>query len=274
MASAASCCSRGSSPRAAHTAAQGRAAVAKRVGPGRLACPAVYRRTCPWHRIETYRHFIDKAILIASCINCAGFSLSLAVPCGEFFPEHKSREMVMVNYLGVNSVRELVRQVGAGPLPATGGRHGQRLPPLGAVRQVGAARHPFARGRDRTHAHQRRAAVLLQSTSATQRTRAEGLLTVTAFGVLADVDTGHPLLVSELTLTTALRTAAMSVLAARHLARPGQPPHGADRQRRAERVPGAGLLPPAGHPRAAPVRHRPGRQPQLERNLARLGCRA
>jgi ornithine cyclodeaminase len=48
---------------------------------------------------------------------------------------------------------------------------------------------------------------------------AEGLLTVTAFGVLADVDTGYPLLVSELTLTTALRTAAMSVLAARHMAR-------------------------------------------------------
>src|SRR6201994_5160801 len=48
---------------------------------------------------------------------------------------------------------------------------------------------------------------------------AEGLLTVTAFGVLADVETGYPLLLSELTFTTALRTAAMSVLAARHLAR-------------------------------------------------------
>src|SRR5215470_12224787 len=35
-----------------------------------------------------------------------------------------------------------------------------------------------------------------------------GLLTVTAFGVLADVQTGYPLLLSELTLTTALRTAA------------------------------------------------------------------
>jgi ornithine cyclodeaminase len=46
-----------------------------------------------------------------------------------------------------------------------------------------------------------------------------GLLTVTAFGVLADVDTGYPLLLSELTVTTALRTAAMSALAARHLAR-------------------------------------------------------
>ncbi|WP_342131752.1 ornithine cyclodeaminase [Hydrogenophaga sp. OTU3427] len=48
-----------------------------------------------------------------------------------------------------------------------------------------------------------------------------GLSTVMAFGVLADVDTGAPLLLSELTLTTALRTAAMSALAARTLARPG-----------------------------------------------------
>jgi len=49
---------------------------------------------------------------------------------------------------------------------------------------------------------------------------ARGLLTVTAFGVLADVETGYPLLLSELTVTTALRTAAMSALAARHMARP------------------------------------------------------
>jgi ornithine cyclodeaminase len=48
---------------------------------------------------------------------------------------------------------------------------------------------------------------------------AEGLLTVTAFGVLADVDTGYPLLLSELTVTTALRTAATSALAARWMAR-------------------------------------------------------
>src|SRR5450830_954485 len=46
-----------------------------------------------------------------------------------------------------------------------------------------------------------------------------GLLTVTAFGVLADVDSGYPRLLSELTLTTALRTAATSVLAANHMAR-------------------------------------------------------
>src|ERR1700691_1174603 len=49
---------------------------------------------------------------------------------------------------------------------------------------------------------------------------AAGLLTVTAFGVLADVATGYPLLLSEMTFVTALRTAAVSALAARHLARP------------------------------------------------------
>ena len=47
----------------------------------------------------------------------------------------------------------------------------------------------------------------------------KGLPTVMAFGVLADVDSGAPLLLSELTLTTALRTAAMSALAAKYLAR-------------------------------------------------------
>lgn len=47
-----------------------------------------------------------------------------------------------------------------------------------------------------------------------------GKLTVTAFGVLADVATGYPLLISEMTLLTALRTAATSAFAASVLARP------------------------------------------------------
>lgn len=47
-----------------------------------------------------------------------------------------------------------------------------------------------------------------------------GASTVMAFGVLADVDTGAPRLLAEFTLATAIRTAAMSALAARALARP------------------------------------------------------
>lgn len=48
----------------------------------------------------------------------------------------------------------------------------------------------------------------------------QGKLTVTAFGVLSDVLTGYPLLISEMTLLTALRTAATSAYAAKLLARP------------------------------------------------------
>ncbi|WP_057461601.1 MULTISPECIES: ornithine cyclodeaminase [Pseudovibrio] len=47
----------------------------------------------------------------------------------------------------------------------------------------------------------------------------EGKQTVTAFGMLADVDTGYPFFLSEMTVLTALRTAATSVMAAKHLAR-------------------------------------------------------
>ena len=46
-----------------------------------------------------------------------------------------------------------------------------------------------------------------------------GASTVMAFGVLADVATGAPRLLAEFTLATAIRTAAMSALAARRLAR-------------------------------------------------------
>lgn len=48
----------------------------------------------------------------------------------------------------------------------------------------------------------------------------ENKLTVMAFGALADTHTGYPVLLSELTITTALRTAATSALVAEVLARP------------------------------------------------------
>ncbi len=50
---------------------------------------------------------------------------------------------------------------------------------------------------------------------------ARGLQTVTAFGVLADVDSGYPTLWSEMTILTALRTAATSAMVARVLAPEG-----------------------------------------------------
>ncbi|MEO5734232.1 MAG: ornithine cyclodeaminase [Rubrivivax sp.] len=61
-----------------------------------------------------------------------------------------------------------------------------------------------------------------------------GLPTVMAFGVLADVASGKPALLSEMTLTTAIRTAATSVMAARALANPVAA-DGADTETRARR---------------------------------------
>jgi len=49
----------------------------------------------------------------------------------------------------------------------------------------------------------------------------KGLQTVTAFGLLADVETGYPVLLSEMTILTALRTAATSAMAAKWLAPKG-----------------------------------------------------
>jgi ornithine cyclodeaminase len=46
----------------------------------------------------------------------------------------------------------------------------------------------------------------------------DGLQTVTAFGVLSSVETGYPVLFSEMTILTALRTAATSAMATKALA--------------------------------------------------------
>tara|TARA_R110002096_G_scaffold14041_3_gene49155 strand:- start:353 stop:1399 length:1047 start_codon:yes stop_codon:yes gene_type:complete len=46
----------------------------------------------------------------------------------------------------------------------------------------------------------------------------EGLQTVTAFGLLADVQSGYPVLLSEMTMLTALRTAATSAMVGKYLA--------------------------------------------------------
>ncbi|MEM7545578.1 MAG: ornithine cyclodeaminase [Pseudomonadota bacterium] len=49
----------------------------------------------------------------------------------------------------------------------------------------------------------------------------EGYQTVTAFGVLSNVNNGYPVLLTEMTVLTALRTAATSAMAAKYLAPEG-----------------------------------------------------
>jgi ornithine cyclodeaminase len=127
----------------------------------------------------------------------------------------------MVDYTGIDRVRELVNRTGtaafiealAGEIEADyrrwdefdkSPRHAVHSP-VGVIELM-----PISDGR----------LYSFKYVNGHPKNTAEGLLTVTAFGVLADVATGYPILLSELTLTTALRTAAMSTLAARHMARP------------------------------------------------------
>jgi ornithine cyclodeaminase len=128
----------------------------------------------------------------------------------------------MVNYIGTARIRELVSRVGtalfierlAGEIAADyrrwsdfdkSARHASHSP-VGVIELM-----PTSDGR----------LYSFKYVNGHPKNTGEGLLTVTAFGVLADVATGYPLLLSEMTFVTALRTAAVSALAARHMARPG-----------------------------------------------------
>ncbi len=127
----------------------------------------------------------------------------------------------MVSYIGVSDIQRLVHDIGAAgfierlarEIEADYARWGEfeksaRLAshsPVGVIELM-----PATDGR----------LYSFKYVNGHPKNTAAGLLTVTAFGVLADVDTGYPLLLSELTVTTALRTAAMSALAAHWMARP------------------------------------------------------
>ena len=103
---------------------------------------------------------------------------------------------------------------------------------LGEFRQDARRGEPFQRRRDRTHADFGRVGVQLQYVNGHPINAFGGLQTVAAFGLLAEVSTGYPVLLTEMTLLTALRTAATSAMAARHLPKGGTD-DGHDRQRRA-----------------------------------------
>jgi ornithine cyclodeaminase len=126
----------------------------------------------------------------------------------------------MVDYTGIERVRELVNRTGtaafiealAGEIEADYRRWDEfdKSPRHAAHSSVGVIElMPITDG----------TLYSFKYVNGHPKNTAEGLLTVTAFGVLAEVATGYPILLSELTLTTALRTAAMSTLAARWMAR-------------------------------------------------------
>src|SRR5256714_605554 len=136
-------------------------------------------------------------------------------------PSRPPTESVMVDFIGIERIQELVARRGvarfieelAGEIETDFLRWGafEKSPrhathsPLGVIELM-----PASDGR----------LYAFKYVNGHPKNTAVGLLTVTAFGVLADVQTGYPLLPPELPLTTALRTAATSALAARRMARP------------------------------------------------------
>jgi ornithine cyclodeaminase len=127
----------------------------------------------------------------------------------------------MISYIGIADIQQIIKDIGADELIAG----------LAAQIEADFLRWPEFDKSARLASHSHDGVIELMPISDGRlysfkyvnghpKNTSDGLLTVTAFGVLAAVPTGYPLLLSEMTVTTALRTAAMSALAAKWLARP------------------------------------------------------
>jgi len=153
-------------------------------------------------------------------VHFVGFLLALPAAIIGHRGNSSENLKIMIDYIGVSDIARIVSAIGTGPF---------------IERLAGEIERDYRRWSDfeksaRLASHSAGGVIELMPISDGRRysfkyvnghpkNTAAGLLTVTAFGVLADVETGYPLLLSELTVTTALRTAAMSALAARYLAR-------------------------------------------------------
>jgi ornithine cyclodeaminase len=128
----------------------------------------------------------------------------------------------MVDYIGTTRLRELVARIGTGRF----------IEELAAEIEADYRRWDEFEKSARHAIHSSVGVIELMPTSDGRlysfkyvnghpKNTVRSLLTVTALGLLADVATGYPLLLSEMTFVTALRTAAISALAACRMARPG-----------------------------------------------------
>ncbi|THV21026.1 ornithine cyclodeaminase [Peteryoungia ipomoeae] len=131
-------------------------------------------------------------------------------------------EKALVPFVSVENMMRLVHQVGIERL----------LVELTDVIEEDFRRWPLFDKTPRVASHSRDGVIELMPTSDGEiyafkyvnghpKNMGQGLQTVTAFGLLAEVSTGYPVLLTEMTLLTALRTAATSAMVARKLAPSG-----------------------------------------------------
>ena len=131
-------------------------------------------------------------------------------------------ELAMVPFVSVDNMMKLVHHIGIETF----------LRDLTAEIEADFARWPLFDKTPRVASHSDVGVIELMPTSDGEmygfkyvnghpKNTKEGLQTVTAFGLLAEVDSGYPILLSEMTVLTALRTAATSAVATKALARKG-----------------------------------------------------
>ncbi len=134
----------------------------------------------------------------------------------------KPSPMAMVPFISVDNMMKLVNRVGVADMIAG----------IAAEIEADFKRWPEFDKTPRVPAHSDEGVIELMPTSdgvtygfkyvnGHPANMARGYQTVTAFGLLARVDTGYPIMLSEMTVLTALRTAATSVVAAKYLAPQG-----------------------------------------------------
>jgi len=128
-------------------------------------------------------------------------------------------DRAFVPFVSVDNMMRLIHSIGIETM----------LVELAAYIEADFRRWPLFDKTPRVAAHSRDGVIELMPTSdGTQygfkyvnghpKNTRDGLQTVTAFGLLADVATGYPTLLTEMTILTALRTAATSAMVAKYLA--------------------------------------------------------
>ena len=131
-------------------------------------------------------------------------------------------KLALVPFVSVDNMMKLVHHIGIKPM----------LRDLARYIEADFARWPLFDKTPRVGSHSDVGVIELMPTSDGKlygfkyvnghpKNTRDGLQTVQAFGLLADVDTGYPVLLSEMTVLTALRTAATSAMVAKHLAPKG-----------------------------------------------------
>jgi len=111
----------------------------------------------------------------------------------------------MIDYIGVSDILRLVTRIGTARSSSDWPTKSSMITALERIREIRRL-PPFRRRRHRNSCPPATDACIPSNTSMSSQEHRRRISPY-RFGVLADVQTGYPLLLSELTVTTALRTA-------------------------------------------------------------------